>query len=332
MTFLRQLILTLALAVGVLAVPLGQIAQAVLPPVTNFGKVTVSAGYNSSATSIVLLSGHGAKLPATFPYPLVWWNCTDYGAPEDDPFVEIVSTTARATDTLTVVRAHESTSAQNHNTGGKTYCMVLAITKGMWDQIRTDIAAAGGAASKITSGTNSPEGVVAKPVGDLFLRTDAWSGINVMYQKVSGTGNTGWIAVPDLASPGPIGLTVASSGAFSSLSAIGLTTTYSNVVLVPLTYSTTVSIDANAGTWHRLTVTNGTGFTIANPANPSTGRSLWLQIKNTSGGVIAPTFDTLYKMADFSTSKPGNGFNRTVGFIYDGTNWVEMFCSPLVPN
>lgn len=32
--------------------------------VKNFGKVTVNTGYDSSATSIVLSSGHGAKLPA----------------------------------------------------------------------------------------------------------------------------------------------------------------------------------------------------------------------------------------------------------------------------
>jgi hypothetical protein len=29
----------------------------------NFGKVTVSTGYDDAATSVVLASGHGAKLP-----------------------------------------------------------------------------------------------------------------------------------------------------------------------------------------------------------------------------------------------------------------------------
>lgn len=105
-----------------------------LDSVKNFAKVTVNQGYDSSATSIVLASGHGAKLPAPASdgaFNLVWWNATDYGDPSDDPSVEIVRCTARSTDTLTVTRAQESTSASNKNTSGKTYKMVLALTKKM---------------------------------------------------------------------------------------------------------------------------------------------------------------------------------------------------------
>lgn len=104
-------------------------------PVTNFGKVTVSTGYSSAATSIVLSSGHGSRLPSTFTYPLTWWNFTDYPDPADDPNVEIVTVTARSGDTLTVTRGAESTSASNKNTSGKTYKMLLGITEAMWDSI-----------------------------------------------------------------------------------------------------------------------------------------------------------------------------------------------------
>lgn len=104
-------------------------------PVTNFGKVTVSTGYTSSATSIVLTTGHGSRLPNTFPYPLIWWNSTDYTDPADDPNREIVTVTARTSDTLTVTRAAESTTASNKNTASKTYTMVLSITKAMWDSV-----------------------------------------------------------------------------------------------------------------------------------------------------------------------------------------------------
>ena len=97
-------------------------------PVTNFGKATVSTGYSSAATSIVLTTGHGSRFPSTFPYPLTWWNATDYPDPADDPEREIVIVTARKGDTLTVTRAGESTSATNKNTGGKTYKMILSIT------------------------------------------------------------------------------------------------------------------------------------------------------------------------------------------------------------
>lgn len=333
MMCVRHLILVLALAIGWLSCPSIQLSHAVLPPVTNFAKVIVTTGYSSAATSIVLLSGHGAKLPATFPFPLSWWNCTDYSAPEDDPFVEIISVTARTTDTLTVVRAQDGTSAQNHNTGTKTYCMVLSITKAMWDAVRTDIAAAAGGSSMVSSGTGNPEGVLTKTPGNIFLRTDAHVGVNMVYAKVSGTGNVGWRSVPDLSTPGPIGLTSASEGSYTTLSAQALTSTLFNLVEVPLTYGVTVAVDANAATIHKITVTNATGFTISNPTNASTGRLLILRIRNTSGGVMAtPAFDTLYKLPDFSVTKPGNGFQRFIAFVYDGTNWNELFCSPAVPN
>lgn len=117
-------------------------AQATLYPITNFGVVTASTGYNSAATTIVLTAGHGAKLPSTFPFILVWFNSTDYAGPHLDPNVEIIEVSNRSTDTLTVVRGREGTSAVNHNTADKTYTLYVTLTKGMYDRIGSDIAAA----------------------------------------------------------------------------------------------------------------------------------------------------------------------------------------------
>jgi hypothetical protein len=46
---------------------------------------------------------------------------------------------------------------------------------------------------KVRWGTGTPEGVVAAPVGTLFLREDGGAG-TTLYIKESGTGNTGWAA------------------------------------------------------------------------------------------------------------------------------------------
>ena len=100
-------------------------------PVKNFAKVTVSLGYNAAATSIVLSAGQGALLPqpsSDGAFNLVWWNSTDYGDPSDDTNKEIVRCTARSTDTLTITRAQEGTSATVKNLSGKTYKMILAPT------------------------------------------------------------------------------------------------------------------------------------------------------------------------------------------------------------
>ncbi len=88
----------------------------------NWAEATVSTGYDASATSIVLTSGHGANLPSA-PFNVIWWNSTDYSNPADDPNKEIVRVTAKSTDTLTVTRAQEGTSGSIKNTSGKTYKM-----------------------------------------------------------------------------------------------------------------------------------------------------------------------------------------------------------------
>lgn len=93
--------------------------------VRNFAKGTVSLGYNAAATSIVLTTGHGAKFPSVFPYYCVWWNVTDFPDPADDPNVEIVQVTARSTDTLTIARGQDGSSASTKNTASKTYRLLL---------------------------------------------------------------------------------------------------------------------------------------------------------------------------------------------------------------
>lgn len=102
-----------------------------MDPVKNFGYVTVSTGYDASATSIVLSSGHGAKLPDPVvdgPYNLIWYDSTNYPNPADDPNVEIIRVTARSSDTLTVTRSAESTSATTKNTADAIYKMFLGST------------------------------------------------------------------------------------------------------------------------------------------------------------------------------------------------------------
>jgi len=109
-----------------------------LDPVKNFAKMVVSTTYDAAATSIVLAAGDGAKLPAPSTdgaFNLVWYNFTDYPDPSDDPNVEIVRVTARTTDTLTVTRAQEGTTASTKSEAGKTYKMILALTLKMIEDI-----------------------------------------------------------------------------------------------------------------------------------------------------------------------------------------------------
>lgn len=111
-------------------------------PLTNFGLVTVSTAYGAGDTTIVLSAGHGSRLPSTsggYTYPLTWWNATTYAHPADDPNKEIVLVTNLSTDTLTITRAQEGTSATAKNAGSSTYRMVLGITKRMFESLRTPV-------------------------------------------------------------------------------------------------------------------------------------------------------------------------------------------------
>ena len=93
----------------------------------NFAAANLAAGITSGATSAAVVSGKGSRFPAV-PFNAVIWNFTDYPDPSDDPDVEVVRVTNRVSDTLTITRAQESTSAAAHNTGGKTYRIIAPLT------------------------------------------------------------------------------------------------------------------------------------------------------------------------------------------------------------
>jgi hypothetical protein len=112
--------------------------MATLDPVANLIRVTLSTGYSSGATTVVLDAGQGALLPAPS-FNMTWWNNTDYSDPSTDPNVEIIRVTNISTDTLTITRAQEGTSASSKNTAGKTYQMILGITAKMITDINNAI-------------------------------------------------------------------------------------------------------------------------------------------------------------------------------------------------
>jgi hypothetical protein len=108
-----------------------------LDQVANFIKVTVNQGYGTTDTAIQLATGQGAKLPnpASGNYNVIWYNSTDYVDPADDPNVEIVRATAISSDTLTVIRAQEGTTATQKQNATKIYKLMLGLTAKMINDI-----------------------------------------------------------------------------------------------------------------------------------------------------------------------------------------------------
>lgn len=225
-----------------------------LDPVINGGKGTTSIGYAAGATSIVLSSGDGANFPSTFAYNVVWWNSTDYTAPEDDPSVEIVRVTARTSDTLTVTRAQEGTSDVDHNTGGKTYSMILSITKKMIDDIDAH-----------THGISDADDYTETAIGDgevlRYTGSGGWVN-NTVAELITDIDQLGGVTITSIGSDEILGY---SGGAWinRTLTEAGIASTGSNSTINALTNCAT--LDAGAGTTLNLT-TATTGEVLINQA------------------------------------------------------------------
>ena len=139
----RSLRIMLVLVLALLCA-LEPTVNAALEPVENFAKATLIQGYGSAVTTMVVTSGQGARFPSTFPFRVVIFECSTYTAAIDDPDREIMLVTNRATDSFTMTRGQEGTTARNHNTAGKTYCIEQALTKAMWNSIQDAIDAGAG--------------------------------------------------------------------------------------------------------------------------------------------------------------------------------------------
>lgn len=102
--------------------------------------------------------------------------------------------------------------------------------------------------------------------------------------------------------------------------------------IATVTYSASMTPDAQAGNIQVITATNGTAFTINAPSNPASGQQMTMRIRNTSGGALgAATWNAVFKMVAWTN--PGNGNSRAIEFYYDGTNWVETYRSAAdIPN
>lgn len=87
----------------------------------NNASTTLASAINNSTTTVTVATGGGANLPSLGAGEYFYATITDI----DDNF-EIVKVTARSTDTLTVVRAQESTTAKSFVSGSRVENRITA--------------------------------------------------------------------------------------------------------------------------------------------------------------------------------------------------------------
>lgn len=105
----------------------------------------MSGYYSSSDTVIVLQTGGGSKFPlpsSEGSFNATWWNYTDYPMPGDDPNVEIIRVVGRSSNTLTIERGQEATTASSKNITGKTYMLALTTTEKTITDLQTAVETA----------------------------------------------------------------------------------------------------------------------------------------------------------------------------------------------
>lgn len=91
---------------------------------TNNAATTLASGITNSATSLTVASGTGSLFPTLSGSNIFY--ATLQNASSGTP-IEIVKVTARSTDTFTIVRAQDGTSASAFNSGDKVELRLPAI-------------------------------------------------------------------------------------------------------------------------------------------------------------------------------------------------------------
>ena len=154
----------------------------------NNASSTIAAGITNSATSLTLATGQGALFPS--PTGGDWFLLTLTQATQESSW-EIVKVTARSTDTLTIVRAQESTTGAIWATGSKVEArltsgsLVAAVTGGqnglLLGSDKTKLDATSGTNSGDNASNSSSAPAAANPIG---LQT-CWVPVGAMIARTT---------------------------------------------------------------------------------------------------------------------------------------------------
>ena len=126
---------------------------------SNNAKTTLASGISDSTTTITVATGTGSLFPVISSVD-DYFNVT---LTDSSNHIEIITVTARTSDTFTVMRGMENTTARAWLASDS---LELRITKGLLDQLKLD--ATKDTASNLsahTSNTSNPHSVTATQVG-----------------------------------------------------------------------------------------------------------------------------------------------------------------------
>ena len=244
---------------------------------TNFAYSTLATSITNVQTSLTVAAGHGARFPS--PTGAEFFYATLESALLAR---EIVKVTSRSTDTFTIVRAQDDTTAQAFSAG---VSVALRLNAAAINQLE-----AGSALALKTLTTDvDVSGSAAPTVGQVLVAVD---GSTATWQTTNAaTTNT-----------------------------TNVFTASQRVLPVALTPGASVAVDAALS--NNFTLTAGQNFTLQNPTNLGDGMVLNFRIKQDATGSRVATWGSKYKFAGgtagvLSTSADAVDF---MSCYYDGAS------------
>jgi hypothetical protein len=161
--------------------------------VTNNAFGTLNAGINDSATTIVLTAGQGSRFPTLSAGDYFYATLIDTANN-----LEIVKVTARSTDTMTVVRAQDNTTARAYSTNDR---FELRPTAALFNEKANDADVAAGYVAKSGStmtgllinnvGFALDTDVASAPDGKVYFQKRSAGAFMSGYQAIIETGSAG---------------------------------------------------------------------------------------------------------------------------------------------
>ena len=147
--------------------------------VTNNGFGTLSAGINSYATTVTVDSGQGARFPTLASGDFFFATLVD-----TSNNLEIIKVTARSTDSMTVIRGQDNTTALSFSIGDR---IELRPTAALFENAHLDNTPTSTGSLGLPKGTDAQEPTASTTEGHIRYNTDD----NVVYFS----NGTSWLKI-----------------------------------------------------------------------------------------------------------------------------------------
>lgn len=235
--------------------------------VTNNGFGTLSAGINSSATTVTVDSGQGARFPTLGSGDFFFATLVD-----TSNNLEIIKVTARSTDSMTVLRAQDNTTARSFSIGDR---IELRPTAALFENAHLDNTPTSTGSFGLPKGTTAQRPTASATEGHIRYNTDE----NAVYYS----NGTDWLKISS--TPAVLSSVAGNlyDGAASTLTLTGTGFLQANLVVNFVQSSD--SINSNV----TVTPASDTSATVAVPYavyNAVTaGNAVTIKVTNSDGAV-----------------------------------------------